>query len=1151
MPELIKVRDRINKDIFSLQRVVLPHHHLIMLLNRTQELQSCLNQSLETVCGAGVSSTPVRAASAHSTVLELYVLLEKLRLNVANDLKTVEQQVNFKLFTQQLKELKTETRTLSGKLSRAMGQKDSESVLAELGCQWQAYDTSLQQMQVALMNTLGWIEPKIQAGFKVLNQVFSVMAKHPHLAEIQSNTLILLKQLAFKSLANSDLVNKYFDFSQLRPDAAKFYEKFEEFFELLEEQESVILFNSQYYLEKYPEVRQLRYYPLEHYVRYGEMMHYRPGPQFDAIYYLQNNEDITDAYIPPLRHFLHHGYFEGRPPSSESGLFFITNLLDLCSVKVTFVGVPDSSSEDGWKQLKSGCAQRPQGRVVHVSSEDWTGKVVDCDAIILGAEGIDRLKCDLLQEVAESGCKVVYLGDNPQEDLAGLLQQDILPLTRLCAITTNYELFMRWQESSAPVALQYYPFSTPKKDAPFVEALLNRLADGKDFELRKIAQWGVVDDTQPGISVVSIIYKKFKEMQAFIESLNRQDIGRSFEVVLVDDSSPDDCVERVEAWLNEQRDKGLLNKHMTVRILRNEINSGNCVSRNRGIQAAKADIVLVADGDVVFNASNLSEHLWAYRYGDCDAVIGFFYFNMNYHDVFQWIAACEINRDVVRKKIAFDHYFSICPAPNSIYNFVTRNVSFTKSALNFEYFDESFTYSSHVDSGYGEEDHEMGARLYFTGKNVRFLDSSACVHISHRDNSYNSNKNLANLRNWNRLIAKYPDLFLVDRSYYQSRTRNLLAKFIGKPDAPEVVEAKQHYLNPQRPRVNIPLLEAPLNILTFPSNNTYLYNLFKMRHRFTIASGLTKSDTNGWDYSLRPRPYNLSYSDIGNIEAGKYDFAIIPIEEELLYMGEDEDSHVIWAKKLIEMLELTKGMRRIAVCHTPLFNTFPDTTEIDNKLNARVQKRRAIVRSMLQNIHVVCSSHQLKTTWNFAQSSVIWQGFSPEEYPAGTHENGCVTLVNPDLPGKIGDDLRLMQKKLSDVCLLKYCQAPSVHPGYMQRTQEWAVARLQSYVKYLGSFSVCLTTQYSLGIPQVISEAMLTGVIPVVFRSPDAEMFIQHGKNGFIGDSVEELTEHILWLFQNERQCRTIHRQARLTAMDIFNVDRALTSWINLFRHTV
>jgi hypothetical protein len=515
---------------------------------------------------------------------------------------------------------------------------------------------------------------------------------------------------------------------------------------------------------------------------------------------------------------------------------------------------------------------------------------------------------------------------------------------------------------------------------------------------------------------------------------------------------------------------------------------------------------------------------------------------MDYHDVFQWLAACEVAPEITRAKILRDTDSYIRLLPNSVYNYVTRNTSFRKSAFNGTFFDESFNYTSALNSGYGEEDHEIAVRMYFDRKNIRFIESSICVHIRHGDNSYNSDKILSNMRNWNRLVDKHPEVTLLERQYYQWRTRNLLAKTLNKPEAPEVVSAQNRYLDPGRANIVVPQM-SPLNILIGMADIPYLYDLFKMRHIFTVADGTGR----GWDHNQRPLPYNVRFTRLTDVTPGAHHLAIIPFDEGMLFSGKPGDGPAAWGKGLIRLLELSSGMPRLGLC-LPARPPFGEAGADTAQLLPQIEKRRAILRSLFEDIHVVCTSHEQQKSWGFAHSSVIWHGFSPEEYPEGTHTQGCLTLPRRAMDGRPDDRFTSLKRALADDCPLHSLDVPAPHPDHRDSNQEWAVAAYQLYGRYLGTFSACCSPYNDPAMPRELSEAMLTGVIPVTLRNADTELLIKNGVNGFCGDSVEELVEHLRWLARHERQRRTISRSARLSAMDLLNVDRCIADWLHLIR---
>lgn len=87
------------------------------------------------------------------------------------------------------------------------------------------------------------------------------------------------------------------------------------------------------------------------------------------------------------------------------------------------------------------------------------------------------------------------------------------------------------------------------------------------------------------ISVVIPSYNRRAGMLALLADVYRQE-GVKFEVIVVDDCSPDDSVEAIRRDFPE------------VRLFVNEANGGPAVARNRGIREAKGELIVGFDSDV-------------------------------------------------------------------------------------------------------------------------------------------------------------------------------------------------------------------------------------------------------------------------------------------------------------------------------------------------------------------------------------------------------------------------------------------------------------------------------------------------------------------------------------------------------------------------
>lgn len=87
------------------------------------------------------------------------------------------------------------------------------------------------------------------------------------------------------------------------------------------------------------------------------------------------------------------------------------------------------------------------------------------------------------------------------------------------------------------------------------------------------------------LSIVIPSYRRPELVLRLLADLYAQE-GAEFEVIVVDDCSPDDSVDRFKAAFPQ------------AKILRNEKNGGPAVARNRGIREARGDVVVGFDSDV-------------------------------------------------------------------------------------------------------------------------------------------------------------------------------------------------------------------------------------------------------------------------------------------------------------------------------------------------------------------------------------------------------------------------------------------------------------------------------------------------------------------------------------------------------------------------
>jgi len=189
---------------------------------------------------------------------------------------------------------------------------------------------------------------------------------------------------------------------------------------------------------------------------------------------------------------------------------------------------------------------------------------------------------------------------------------------------------------------------------------------------------------QTMISIVIPTYNRWNTLQAVLPTIADQSYpSDSYEILLCDSGSTDGTEEEVAAL-------GIPN----LKFLKGE-NKGRSGARNRGIFAARGEIILFTDADILADRRLVEEHADIHAREAGIAVVG-----------------CEVQVDSLEeyRLAATNHDMRRHLHPSHrkqlkwLY-FLTGNASVRREALlNAGLFDENFT-------GYGHEDLELGYRL--------------------------------------------------------------------------------------------------------------------------------------------------------------------------------------------------------------------------------------------------------------------------------------------------------------------------------------------------------------------------------------------------------------------------------------------------------
>jgi glycosyltransferase involved in cell wall biosynthesis len=655
----------------------------------------------------------------------------------------------------------------------------------------------------------------------------------------------------------------------------------------------------------------------------------------------------------------------------------------------------------------------------------------------------------------------------------------------------------------------------------------------------------------PKVSIVTILYNKASEIVSVLESYSRQTYEGPIELIFVDDQSPDQAAAIVHEFMEQLQQATAPRGRIKFRIVRNDRNQGNCVSRNVGIVEATGDIVVVVDADCLLNADFVRRHVEAHAFDDCEIVIGPLNIETNgaepmqvlkYYEEQPWLALSHAGLQDPVNRVSF-------------LNCVTRNFSIKVKAITEELFDPRYTYSADPESGYGWEDIEMGYRLYCRGFRIKFVEEAFAVHVTpvHDDNS--AAKCLRSTKNFRRLYEKHPEMGWVARRWSRE-TFEKICEWADKTGAQANEDRRsldEYFLKLNGPPA-IRLTKKRYRVLSYRWHVPHQYELYKLPIDVTLVTGLGSPMTDSWDYSQRPLPANVRFARVEDIDTRDYDLAILHFDENVLaygntngVIGPEWGAAFTWIKDNVDL-------PKVAICHgTPQFYGQYNIEYSGADLLKVIEVERARLVDYLGDILVVLNSHQAQGEWRFRNSRVIWHGFDPTEFPPATYERGILSPLGPLVMSRPHYRGYFLYKQVFDDFPADL-RPESLHvpePHVLYSGNAYAIAKYRNYIDEIRRYSVYFNPTQRSPMPRARCEPMMCGVVTVSAQNHDVDMFIRNGVNGFYANDPEDLRRILIDLTRNARAARQIGAESRKTAIDIFNHDRYLADWRKVLSDTI
>lgn len=656
-------------------------------------------------------------------------------------------------------------------------------------------------------------------------------------------------------------------------------------------------------------------------------------------------------------------------------------------------------------------------------------------------------------------------------------------------------------------------------------------------------------------AIITIVYRRAEHIEMFLEAIYRQTYQGAVTVVIVDDASPEDAFaefqQRVERMLASKP------SNVTIRVVRNPENVGNCLSRNAGIAACPADIYVVIDSDCLINRDFVRAHITEHRLPNTDAVVGPYNIETNGEDGLALLKRLEQDRAQVLQRSAMQDE----QLENAFVNTVTRNFSIKKHWLDMHgAFDPMLSYSRKPGAGYGWEDVDIGARIYAAKGTIRYTQQAFSIHLTHESALPLALQARGSAKNFHYLVSKHPFIRTAARRWYVNTADRIVSWADEHSATSPEIEALRADISTTKQNI-APLLpflrhgKPRYRILTHRWHVPHQYEIYKLPFDFTLLTGTGTGFTNGWGHEQRPLRPNVRMLPAEQVDQSQFDMAIVHFDENVL--SPDLSNGVLsgdWGDTFRWFLENVK-LPMVAVCHgTPPFVGQYGANPDPIRTFAAYQADADRLRSALANVEVVVNSHQAAADWAFHRSRVIWHGLDPQEFRDGSHEldiiHHGVDLHRPHYRG--AHALRAALGILESEPDLKISTHKHPLDAPVGRSDpRFADFAFQGWLRHLGRHKVYLNTTLRSPMPRSRTEAMLCGAIPVSLDTHDVSRFVENGVNGFYSSSVEELAGFCRAVCRNEQMRERISRAARETAIDVFNHDRFLTEWVRLVEQTL
>ncbi|MFN3825303.1 MAG: glycosyltransferase family 2 protein [Pseudorhodobacter sp.] len=344
-----------------------------------------------------------------------------------------------------------------------------------------------------------------------------------------------------------------------------------------------------WYRDRHPEVDLLGMHPAEHYLRLGADLGRNPGGNFDTQYYLETYPDAAASGLNPLLHFAMTGRQKGyrtSPPSGHQsgpvlairrkllGLGFtdrpLAELQDLAATATAPVDRAWAGRELALWAMRETSGEGFCRALDHVARAREAGGDPGFAATLATIEILCHHHLGAPQAGRDAYDRAALAGAATANLMLARATLETTPQARLAWINVVLA-----RHGIAPLALCPEGGGTPAFPATAYDRLtaagtLPAVTDG------------------PKVTVLIAAHEAAETLPTALRALQEQ-TWRNLEILVIDDASPDPATLRVA--------EGFAARDPRIRAIGMPVNGGAYVARNRGLDLATGEFVTLHDAD--------------------------------------------------------------------------------------------------------------------------------------------------------------------------------------------------------------------------------------------------------------------------------------------------------------------------------------------------------------------------------------------------------------------------------------------------------------------------------------------------------------------------------------------------------------------------